>query len=89
MVTIDPREAPYALQQQIIPAVDFREALTPQAIDYVLSQTNPDLVLFARSFGLQARRAASPGALGEALERAHGSAGPTLIEYGFSETPPL
>ncbi len=49
VVTVDPREQPYAVQQKIITAVDFHEALTPQAIEYVLNQTKPDLVLVTTS----------------------------------------
>jgi hypothetical protein len=49
IVTIDPREQPFAVQQDIISAVDFREALTPQAIEYVVSETQPDLILVTTS----------------------------------------
>ena len=49
VITIDPREQPFAVQQKIISVVDFREALTPQAIEYVVSETQPDLVLVTTS----------------------------------------
>jgi hypothetical protein len=49
IVTIDPREQPFAVQQDIISVVDFHEALTPQAIEYVISETQPDLVLVTTS----------------------------------------
>ena len=49
IVTIDPREQPFAVQQEIISVVDFREALTPQAIEYVVSEAQPDLVLVTTS----------------------------------------
>lgn len=45
VLTVDPRTKPYAVEQQIISAIDFREALTPQAIEYVVKETKPDLVL--------------------------------------------
>lgn len=43
--TVDPREEPSAIQQGVIDTVDFREALTPRALEYVIEQTKPDLVL--------------------------------------------
>ena len=49
IITIDPREQPFAVKQGIISVVDFREALTPQAIEYVLAETQPDLVLVTTS----------------------------------------
>jgi hypothetical protein len=49
VLTIDPREQPYAVQQKVIPAVDFHEALTPQTIEYILDETQPDLVLVTTS----------------------------------------
>jgi len=45
VLTVDPREETYAIQHNIIPAIDFHEALSPQAIRHVLEQTKPDLVL--------------------------------------------
>lgn len=49
VMTIDPREQPFAVQQKIISSVDFRETLTPQAIEFILSETQPDLVLVTTS----------------------------------------
>ena len=49
IITIDPREQPFAVEQEIISVVDFREALTPQAIECVVSETQPDLVLVTTS----------------------------------------
>lgn len=49
VLTLDPRENPYALEQGIISAVDFREALTPLNLKYVLEQAKPDLILLARA----------------------------------------
>ena len=45
MLTVDPREEPYAVQQGIIAAVDISETLTPLTLDYVLERAQPDLVL--------------------------------------------
>ena len=45
VLTVDPREEPYAIQEGIISHVDFREALTPNALEYVIKQAKPDLVL--------------------------------------------
>jgi dTDP-4-dehydrorhamnose reductase len=45
VLTVDPREDPYAVERKIIPDVDFHEALTPNALEYVIAQTKPDLVL--------------------------------------------
>ena len=45
VLTVDPREEPYAVQEGIISAVDFHEALTPHALEYVIEQTKPDLIL--------------------------------------------
>ncbi len=49
VMTIDPRERPFAVQQKIISGIDFHEALTPQAIEYTLTETQPDLVLVTTS----------------------------------------
>jgi predicted homoserine dehydrogenase-like protein len=49
VLTVDPRNRPYAVQQRIIAAVDYHEALTPQAIEHVVQQTKPDLVLVTTS----------------------------------------
>jgi hypothetical protein len=45
VLTVDPGEEPYAVQQGIISAVDIREALTPLTLEYVLERAQPDLVL--------------------------------------------
>ncbi len=47
IVTADPREKLYAVEQGIIDAVDIREALTPLSLEHILEQTTPDLVLLA------------------------------------------
>lgn len=45
VLTADPLEKPYAVQEGVIKAIDVREALTPLTLDYVLAQTQPDLIL--------------------------------------------
>ena len=45
ILTLDPRENPYAVEQGIIENVDFREALTPLNLDKVLAQARPDIIL--------------------------------------------
>jgi acetolactate synthase-1/2/3 large subunit len=48
---------------------------------------NPDFVRFAESFGVAARRAAGPQAMGEALRWAAAQPGPTLIEVPVPKFP--
>ena len=45
VVTVDPRERPYAVQQGLIERVDIQEAFTPLTMAYVLEQARPDLIL--------------------------------------------
>ncbi|UCC85748.1 MAG: hypothetical protein JSV81_12885 [Anaerolineales bacterium] len=45
VLTVDPREKPYAVQQGIIAGIDIHEALTPLTLEYVLERTRPDLAL--------------------------------------------
>jgi len=47
IITLDPRPRPYALEQGLIDRVDVAESLTPLTLEYVLAQTEPDLVLLA------------------------------------------
>lgn len=47
VLTLDPREHPQALEEGIIEQVDFREALTPLNLTYVLDQAQPDLIILA------------------------------------------
>ena len=49
VVTVDPRENPYALEQGIISEVDYRAELTPGDLEEVLEQVKPDLVLVTTS----------------------------------------
>ena len=45
ILTLDPREKPYAVEKDLIKKVDFKEALTPLNLDQVLSQAKPDIIL--------------------------------------------
>lgn len=47
VLTADPRQELYAVDQGIIETVDIREALTPMSLQHVLEQTVPDIVLLA------------------------------------------
>lgn len=49
--------------------------------------TNPDFVKLAESFGMPARRAATPAALRTALRESIAEPGPTLVEYAAPEFP--
>jgi ketopantoate reductase len=49
IITVDPGEAPYAVEEGIIAKVDIRESLTPLTMDHVLTQAQPDLVLLTRT----------------------------------------
>jgi saccharopine dehydrogenase-like NADP-dependent oxidoreductase len=49
VITADPRDEPYAVQEGIIPDVDLREPLTPLNLDHMVAQIQPDLVLLTRS----------------------------------------
>lgn len=47
VITLDPRERPYAIEKGIIKHVDVSESLTPLSLQFVLEQTRPDLILMA------------------------------------------
>ena len=55
IITCDPRQEPFAVQEGIISSVDILETLTPFNLAYVLEQAKPDLILLTRTsadFGL-------------------------------------
>lgn len=55
ILTLDPREEPFAVSQGILANVDFKEALTPLTLDAILLQARPDLILLtstAQDLGL-------------------------------------
>ena len=45
IITLDPREKPFAITEGILSSVDIDEPLTPLSLDYVLEETRPDLIL--------------------------------------------
>ncbi len=47
ILTADPRQQLYAVDEGIIEKVDIHEALTPMTLQHVLKQTVPDMVLLA------------------------------------------
>ena len=49
IVTLDPRENPYAIEEGILNGVDFKEPLTPLSIDSIIKVARPDLVLLTTS----------------------------------------
>jgi hypothetical protein len=51
VIVVDPRERPYAVEQGIIAGVDYRESMTPLTLDYLLRESQPDLVLLTRAPG--------------------------------------
>ena len=49
IVTLDPRDEPYAVAEGILEGVDFKEPLTPLSIDAIIKVARPDLVLLTTS----------------------------------------
>lgn len=49
VVTVDPREAPYAVEEGIIPSVDYHNELTPGDLEPLLEEVKPDIVLVTTS----------------------------------------
>lgn len=49
VLTVDPREEPPAVQEGIIPDVDYREELSLTALEGVIKQVKPDIVLVTTS----------------------------------------
>ena len=47
ILTLDPRDEPFAVSQGILENVDFKEAFTPLTLDAVLKAARPDLILLA------------------------------------------
>lgn len=48
ILTTDPRENPFAVEQGVIDKVDFEEAVTPFNLEYVVSRSEAGLVLLTR-----------------------------------------
>lgn len=49
ILTLDPRDEPYAVTEGIVAAVDYKEALTPLSIDAIVRTAQPDLILLTSS----------------------------------------
>ncbi len=49
VVTVDPNERPYAVQEGVIEKVDIRESLTPLTLEYVFERAEPDLMILTRT----------------------------------------
>lgn len=49
VVTVDPREMPFAVEEGIITSVDYRRELTPGDLEPVIEEVAPDLVLVTTS----------------------------------------
>ena len=45
VVTLDPIQDPFAVQQGVIEQVDIQESLTPLTFDFVMDRAKPDLIL--------------------------------------------
>lgn len=68
ILTLDPRENPYAIAAGLIDKVDFTEALTPLTLDVILKQARPDLVLLtSTSEDMGLGESAGIGMLADAL----------------------
>jgi nucleoside-diphosphate-sugar epimerase len=60
VVTVDPRERPHAVEEGVIPAVDYHRELTVRDLRPVLEVVRPDLVLVTTS-GEDVGRSGVPG----------------------------
>ncbi|RLC66267.1 MAG: hypothetical protein DRH97_06740 [Chloroflexi bacterium] len=49
VLTVDPREEPFAVKEGIIPFVDYDAELTPYGLEPVIEAVGPDLVLVTTS----------------------------------------
>jgi nucleoside-diphosphate-sugar epimerase len=49
LVTVDPREEPFAVKEGVIPFVDYDAELTPMELEPVIEAVRPDLVLVTTS----------------------------------------
>ena len=49
VVTVDPREEPFAVKEGVIPFVDYDAELTPMELEPVIEVVKPDLVLVTTS----------------------------------------
>lgn len=49
VVTMDPRDNPFAVEEGIIPFVDYKRELNPGELEAVIAEVKPDLVLVTTS----------------------------------------
>lgn len=49
VITVNPNEKPFAVQEGVIERVDIQEALTPLNLNYVFQKAMPDLVILTRT----------------------------------------
>lgn len=49
ILTLDPRDQPFAVREGIIAAVDYTEPLTPLTLDAIVRNARPDLILLTSS----------------------------------------
>ncbi len=49
VLTVDPREEPFAVKEGIIPFVDYEAELTPMGLEPIIEVVGPDLVLVTTS----------------------------------------
>ncbi len=47
--TVDPRETPFAVEEEIIVSVDYQRELTPKDIEPIIGEVEPDIVLVTTS----------------------------------------
>ena len=49
LLTVDPREIPFAVKEGIIPSVTYNAKLTPIELEQIIEKCKPDLVLVTTS----------------------------------------
>jgi len=49
VLTVDPREEPFAVKEGVIPYVDYKAELTPNGLEPIIEAVGPDLVLVTTS----------------------------------------
>lgn len=49
VVTVDPREEPFSVEEGIIASVDYHSELTPANLEPIIKEVSPDLVLVTTS----------------------------------------
>lgn len=49
VLTVDPREEPFAVKEGVIPYVDYKAELTPSGLEPIIEAVGPDLVFVTTS----------------------------------------